>query len=105
MTDLSEDIGLDGSFDLLVTDVINDQTDLLSNGSVNGTSDSYDNNDFTVSNETMRILFLAITTITILICLTICISVCVCICCNRYVKIKFEKLVMIFVFFFLDVEI
>jgi hypothetical protein len=33
----------------------------------------------------MRILFLAIASITILICLTICITVCICMCLNRYV--------------------
>lgn len=54
-----------------------------SNNSINDTLNSNDN--FTVSYETMRILFIAIATITVLICLTICLTVCICICLKRYV--------------------
>ncbi len=85
MSDLSDDIGLDESYRLSPKDVINDQSDSIYNDSINRSSDSF-NTDFSISDETMRLLFLAIASITVLICLTICISVCICICLNRYVK-------------------
>jgi hypothetical protein len=70
--------------DLSSSDVINDQSDLNLNNSINGTSKSIDDTS-AISYETMRIIFIAISTITVLICLIICISVCICICLKRYV--------------------
>jgi hypothetical protein len=85
MTDLSENIGFDDSFDLSSTDGFNDQSEsTVYYGTLNGT-DPF-NEDFSLSTDTMRFLFLAVATITILICLTICISVFICICLNRYVR-------------------
>jgi phage shock protein PspC (stress-responsive transcriptional regulator) len=90
MIELSEDIGGDETFDLFPPDVIIDQSESMYNGSINGTLDSFAN-DFNVSNETMRLLFIAIATITVLVCLTICISVCICICLSRYVEKHMKK--------------
>jgi len=99
MNDLSEGIGLDETFGSSSSDVINDQTDPMYNGSINGTSDSLDN-DFRLGSDTMRLLFFAIATITILICLTICISVCICICLNRYRQRKYLFLYIFRIFYF-----
>jgi hypothetical protein len=85
MTDLSENISLDEPVDFSLSDVINDQSEVTYNGSINGTLDSLDSR-LGFSDGTMRFLFLAVATITVLICLTICISVCICVCLNRYVR-------------------
>jgi hypothetical protein len=82
MADISETIDFDDSLDFSSTDGINDQSDLTAH---NVTTDS-SYGDFSLSNDTIRFLFIAIATITILICLTICISVFICICLNRYVR-------------------
>ncbi|CAF3507005.1 unnamed protein product [Rotaria sordida] len=85
MTDLSKNINLRESSSFSSMDVISDQSESIYNSSMNETLYSYDN-EFGLSNEIMRFLFIAITTITVLVCLTICISACICICLNRYVK-------------------
>jgi hypothetical protein len=82
MADLSENIGLDEPFDLASTDeIFNEQTDSI----YNGTSGAFDNL-FSISGETMRLIFIAIVTVVILVCATLCTFICVCICLNRYVK-------------------
>ncbi len=84
MTDLTENISFDDSFDLPSTDGLIEQSESTIH---NGSTDSF-NGDFSFSNDTIQFLFVAIATITILICLTICISVFICICLNRYVRTK-----------------
>lgn len=87
MNDLLEGIGLDETSDLPSPEVINDQSDSIYTGSINGTSNSFDNS-FRLTDETKRFLVIIIATITILICLIIFLSIFICICFNRYVKKK-----------------
>ena len=81
MVDIAETMDFDDSLDFSSTDGINDRFDPTNQ---NVTTDSFDGG-FSLSNDTIKFLFIAIATITILICLTICISVFICICLNRYV--------------------
>ncbi|CAF0886232.1 unnamed protein product [Rotaria sp. Silwood1] len=71
-------------------DTISGQSESIYNSSMNGTLDSIDN-EFRLSNEIMRLLFIAITAITVLICFTICISACICICLNRRRNLKRQE--------------
>jgi len=82
MSDLPSNV--DANDDASSLNIINDQTNLNLNNSINDTLNSFDG-PFTLSYDTMRILFIAIAIITVLICLTICITACICICLNRYV--------------------
>ncbi len=84
MSDLTEGIDFDEPLYVASTHIVNHQSESVYNGSINGTFNSFDSASG-LSDETMRILFLAIASITILICLTICITVCICMCLNRYV--------------------
>ncbi|CAF1034873.1 unnamed protein product [Rotaria sordida] len=90
MTDLSKNINLRESSSFSSMDVISDQSESIYNSSMNETLYSYDN-EFGLSNEIMRFLFIAITTITVLVCLTICISACICICLNRRRNLKRQE--------------
>jgi hypothetical protein len=74
--------------DLSLSNTIIDQTDYNLTNSRNDTLNLIDNKPF-LSYEVMKILFIAIATITVLICITICLTVCICICLKRYVKIFF----------------
>ncbi|CAF2410917.1 unnamed protein product [Rotaria sp. Silwood2] len=90
MTNLSKNMNLRESFGFPSIDAITDQSESIYNSSMNGTSDALDN-EFGLSNEIMRLLFIAITTITVLVCLTICISACICICLNRRRNLKRQE--------------
>ncbi len=81
MSDIPSNVDAD---DLSSSNIIGVQTDFNLNNTINDTLNANDTS-FTISYETMRILFIAIATITVLICLTICITVCICICLKRYV--------------------
>ena len=82
MLDVVENIDFDDSLDLSSTDGLTDQSDSTIR---NGSADTFDG-ELHLTNETMRFLFLAVTTITLLLCLTICLAVLICICLNRYVR-------------------
>jgi hypothetical protein len=79
MSDLPSNVDTNDASSLSIN---SDQTNL--NNPTNDTLNSFDS-PFTLSYDTMRVLFIAIATITVLICLTICITVCICICLKRYV--------------------
>jgi hypothetical protein len=85
MNDLSEDIGLDGPFDLSSRDVFSEQSEQVYNGPINGSSLAVDY-DLKLHNETMRLIFITIAIIIVLVCITISTILCIYICLNRYVE-------------------
>lgn len=85
MSDSSNDANFAESFGISSIESLNDQSEIIYNGSLNGTLRSL-SDDFGLSNEIIKLLFAALTTIITLVCLTIFIAVCICICLNRYVE-------------------
>jgi hypothetical protein len=85
MNELSEDIGLDGPFDLSSTDLISEQSEQVYHGSINGSLLSHDY-DLKLHNETMRLIFITVAIIIVLVCITISTILCIYICLNRYVE-------------------
>ncbi|CAF3124181.1 unnamed protein product [Rotaria socialis] len=87
MVDLSEKAEIQESFDFQYINAVNGQSELVNNNSMNDTLHSSDN-DRVVSDEMLKLLLVAITTIIVLVCLTICISACICICLNKRRNLK-----------------
>ena len=85
MIDLSDSMGIDEVYDITSSDAVIDQSETIYNGSTIVGVDPFEN-DFNVSSETMRLLFITIATISVLACLSICLSVFICVCLNRYVQ-------------------
>ena len=68
--------------DVLSIDGINYDSGTPYNDTMYTNSESWES-EYDLSNETMRLLFITIATISVLACLSICLSVFICVCLNR----------------------